>query len=66
MDVLKANDNSMLNLSQSGLFLVKKWAEVPNKGFTTFWSGKVSNKFLKNILYFMHSHEYNLHESVYN
>ena len=64
MNVLKATDTSMLNLSRSGFLPIKKWTEVPNKGFITFWSGKVSNKFLKNILHFMHSHEYHLHESV--
>jgi len=35
MNVLKATDTSMLNLSRSGLLLVKKWAEVPNKWFIT-------------------------------
>lgn len=64
MNVLKATDTSALNLSRSGFLPVKKWVEVANKRFITFWSGKVINKFLKNILHFTHSHEYHLHESV--
>lgn len=36
MNVLKATDTSMLNLSQSGFLPVKKWAEVPNKGLIIF------------------------------
>jgi len=36
MNVLKATDTSMLNLSRSGFLPIKKWTEVPNKGFITF------------------------------